>query len=127
MDVAKHLGINKMAASRRIATAEEGGWLVNKEAGKKTNVKDLVIGEPLPSEVGLPTPEGLAACTIVTEDTGKLEPHPAVGQQPVCTYAETQQIGMSNDEGSNLRRPGNNGLDGCDDFDDFDDADDIPF
>ncbi len=75
--VAEHMGsenINKMAASRRITTAERGGWLRNKndEKGKPKNIKDLDIGEPLPAKTGLPTPEMLAeedACNSVTPHT----------------------------------------------------------
>jgi hypothetical protein len=66
--VAKHCGINKMAASRRIGDAERGGWLVDTDLRK--NAKNLEIGEALPEEVGLPSPEAIAeACNSVTPFT----------------------------------------------------------
>ena len=50
--IANKLGISKMAASRRVAAAERGGWLVDND--RRKNVKDLDIGEPLPEKYGLP-------------------------------------------------------------------------
>ena len=54
--VARHLGIYKMAASRRIAAALEAGWLLNQGQGKR---QALVVGDDLPAVDGLPTPEAL--------------------------------------------------------------------
>lgn len=71
--VAAHLGINKMAAGRRITAAEKNGWLVN--VSQQENLKDLVLGESLPAESGLPTSESLGfeedseACNSVTLET----------------------------------------------------------
>jgi len=98
--VAEHMGsenINKMAASRRITTAERGGWLINKS--QQRNVKDLDIGEPLPAETGLPTPEMLTeeeACNSVTphtvRDTGssaRVSPDETHTQHPIYGTVNT--------------------------------------
>lgn len=75
--VADRCGINKMAASRRVASAEKGGWLINDVADNASSNagKNLVLGESLPVESGLPTPESLdfedfdASCNSVTPNT----------------------------------------------------------
>jgi len=56
--VAQHLGWTKMAASRRVGAALEGGWLTNCET-RKGYPYHLGIGEPLPPETGLLPPEDL--------------------------------------------------------------------
>jgi hypothetical protein len=57
--LATALGIDKMAASRRVKTAIHHGWLVNAEE-KRGKPAKLTLGEPLPERTGLPTPEALA-------------------------------------------------------------------
>ena len=69
--VAKHLKIGKSSASRRVNTALENGWLLNKS--EKTNGKsyDLHVGEPMPGdEVGLPDPSLLTDRSTVPPDLG---------------------------------------------------------
>ncbi len=66
--VAQYLKINNMAASRRIVDAEKGGWLIDQEKGR-SNIKDLNVGEPLPPEIGIPSPSKLNQCYTVTLDT----------------------------------------------------------
>jgi hypothetical protein len=60
-DVAKKLGIDRSAASRRISKALQGGYLKNLET-KRGQPKRLVIGDPLPEEGSiLPTAEEVKA------------------------------------------------------------------
>jgi MarR family len=51
--VARHLGVHKSTASRRVADAEREGWLVNRETsrGRRAN---LALGNTLQVEAGLP-------------------------------------------------------------------------
>jgi hypothetical protein len=51
--VAQALGINKMAASRRIRTAVAAGWLINLEQ-RRGHPLNLEPGEPMPEASGLP-------------------------------------------------------------------------
>ncbi len=71
--VAKHLGINKMAASRRVHVAIKNEWLINKEE-RKGYPAILEIGEPLPTRTGLPHPDTLKECNGVTRVTGRGSP-----------------------------------------------------
>jgi hypothetical protein len=66
--LASHLGVTKMAASRGVKAACAHGWLVNNETRKGYPAR-LVVGEPLPDRTGLPAPKSLAACNTVTADT----------------------------------------------------------
>jgi hypothetical protein len=69
--VAKHLKIGKSSASRRINTALDNGWLLDKSEKAKGKSYDLHIGEPLPGdETGLPNPELLTECSTVPPDLG---------------------------------------------------------
>ena len=64
--LADNLKINKMSASRRVNAALKSGWLVNHEA-RKGFPAQLDVGEPLPSEEGLPEPDTLRdRCNTVT-------------------------------------------------------------
>lgn len=65
-EVASHLGIPKKSASRRIAAALKGGWLVNGEA-RKGYPFQLALGEPLPHAAGLPCPEEVGCVTVSGE------------------------------------------------------------
>lgn len=58
-DLRKLLGLSKSTVSGRVKAALRGGWLVNCETvpGRSARLK---LGEPLPQEAGLPTPEALA-------------------------------------------------------------------
>jgi len=69
--LAKHLKIGKSSASRRVNTALENGWLVDKSEKTKGKSYNLHIGEPLPGdEVGLPNPGALVECSTVPPDSG---------------------------------------------------------
>ncbi|GIV18240.1 MAG: hypothetical protein KatS3mg022_3675 [Armatimonadota bacterium] len=57
--VAKLLGFHYEVAKRYVQRALNKRWLINR--GGKGEVHDLVIGEPLPDEVQLPTPEQVEA------------------------------------------------------------------
>jgi len=72
-DVALHLGITKMAASRRVKAALTNGWLVNDESRRGYPFK-LKVGEPLPERTGLPAPGTLTACNGVTPLTDGQRP-----------------------------------------------------
>lgn len=67
--VAKRLDIPKKSAARRVTAALKGGWLVNGEA-RKGYPFQLMIGEALPSEGGLPTPEQLGCVTVSAPTEG---------------------------------------------------------
>jgi hypothetical protein len=67
--VANHLAILKMAASRAVKTACAHGWLVNNEK-RRGYPASLVLGEPLPDRTGLPAPKTLETCNGVTPETG---------------------------------------------------------
>ena len=54
-DIMRALNLSKAAVSRRVSTAKRGGWLVDDETAKGRPAK-LRVGEPLPSDCGLPTP-----------------------------------------------------------------------
>ena len=73
-DVAKHLGMNKMTASRHVGNAFKGGWLVDKLEGKHKNLKDLDLGESLPPADGLPSPDALDYADPVTEGCNSVTP-----------------------------------------------------
>jgi hypothetical protein len=49
MQIAKELGLDKSAASRRVRTATEGGFLVNREVRKGRPAK-IALGEQLPKD-----------------------------------------------------------------------------
>ena len=62
-EVAKKLGLDKSAASRRVKTAIHKGYVKNLE-DKKGRPACLVLGDPLPDEVEvLPLPKSLASDT----------------------------------------------------------------
>ena len=51
--LADHLGINRLAASRRSKRALKEDWLINRES-RKGYPADFAIGEPIPDTEGLP-------------------------------------------------------------------------
>ena len=61
--IAKHLSLSKSTVSGRVNAALRGGWLVNLETmpGRAARLK---LGEPLPIESGLPTPEMLGEAAV---------------------------------------------------------------
>ncbi len=62
MELATHLDIGKMAASRRAKRALKEDWLLNREP-RKGYPADFAIGEPMPETEGLP----LLDCNTVTD------------------------------------------------------------
>jgi len=71
--VGERLGINKMAASRRVITAVKGGYLVNGE-DRRGHPASLTPGEALPAADGLPTMEELernGVTALTGGDTGR--------------------------------------------------------
>ncbi len=62
-DVMAALELSKAAVSRRVSAAKRGGWLIDDETVKGHPAK-LRLGEPLPAECGLPTPEELGCSTV---------------------------------------------------------------
>ncbi len=78
--VGERLGINKMAASRRVITAVKGGYLVNGE-DRRGHPASLTPGEALPAADGLPTMEDLGrngVTTLTGGDSGR-----SVGSEPL--------------------------------------------
>lgn len=67
VDVAKKLGQSDMSVSRNVRAAKKGGWLVNEEAraGLPAN---LVLGNDLPADAGLPHPSALSHNTATKTD-----------------------------------------------------------
>lgn len=53
--VAQYLEISKQAASGRVGTALQGGWIINREERSGRPYR-LDVGDPLPAESGLPSP-----------------------------------------------------------------------
>ena len=104
--IGQHVGINKMAASRRVNSALKGGWLVDNLADKKQQVKNLDVGEPMPPAEGLPSPEELdyqdpydnEACNSVTPFTERY----AAG---IFQQAEYSQNGTHAVEGEDKNTP----------------------
>lgn len=69
--LAKHLKIDRSIARRRANQALGLGWLVNNEA-RKRHTADLAIGDEMPPEAGLPSPDVI--CDILKK-TGHGESH----------------------------------------------------
>ncbi len=97
-DIQRALKLSKASVSRRVAGARHGGWLVDDETRKGHPAK-LRIGEPLPSEHGLPTPAQLG-CSSVSGSTdgrcGRLSARPSsIALKAVDT--ETEPVPWSAD------------------------------
>jgi hypothetical protein len=60
-EVARRLGLHHQQVRRAVEVAERHGWLENRARGRSGAAADLVLGEPLPDRVGLPTAEEVAA------------------------------------------------------------------
>jgi hypothetical protein len=68
--VARNLKICKSSASRRINTALDNGWLIDKSEKTKGKSYNLHVGEALPDdETGLPDPSLLTECSTVPPDS----------------------------------------------------------
>ena len=82
--VGERLGINKMAASRRVITAVKGGYLVNGE-DRRGHPASLTPGEALPAADGLPTMEELernGVTALTGGDTGRCVDSEALEADP---------------------------------------------
>lgn len=77
LDVAKHLGIHKATATRRINKAIGLGWLINEEERRGKPYR-LALGDPMPEDVGLPAPDLLRAsgCTVAGNTGEGISPPP---------------------------------------------------
>lgn len=81
--IAKHLRIDKSAASRRVRTAVDAGYLQNLET-KKGRPARLMLGESLPEQQTiLPSVEKLKCCSVDAGSTGMSIP--PLGLTPVTT------------------------------------------
>ena len=79
--VAKHLKLDKSAASRRVAVAVQQGYLENLE-DRKGRPARLVLGDPLPDKVDvLPMVEALQCCSV--QPGVRLIPSTLKGTTPV--------------------------------------------
>ena len=75
-EVARTLGIDKSAASRRVRVALDRGYLENLETQRGRPLR-LVLGDPLPEDqVILPEPERLHGCTRAEGDQEQPAPPP---------------------------------------------------
>ncbi|MQF48628.1 hypothetical protein FIM08_01810 [SAR202 cluster bacterium AC-647-N09_OGT_505m] len=62
----RELGIHRQQITRDVRKAVSRGWLIDHET-KDRSPRNLVLGEPIPSDQGLPTPESVRhAVTRVT-------------------------------------------------------------
>lgn len=79
--VAQVLNLDRSAASRRINAALEKGYLINTEK-KRGSAKKILIGDPLPNEIGvLPSPEKLMVCRCAGVTDGLNIPSPPPGYE----------------------------------------------
>jgi hypothetical protein len=95
-DVADKLGLDRSAASRRIADAERAGYLQNLES-RRGQAKRLVLGESLPADQEvLPTPEALDAMCRCAGVTGGIDtplpPPPDVPEQRTTVVTTASDI-----------------------------------
>jgi hypothetical protein len=99
--LAKHLGISKMAASRRANKAVTQDWIVNREQ-RKGYPADYVPGEPMPEVAGLPD---LNTITPVTE--GVLQQNEAKNERcnAVTAITDGDTPSPSRDTPDYLTRP----------------------
>lgn len=78
-EVAHQLGISVPSASRRVATAVRGGWLVNEET-RPSQTARLRVGEALPASSGLPSVDELRGHLPIQDAIVKTPP--AAGEAP---------------------------------------------
>jgi len=85
LDVAKHLGIHKATATRRINKAIGLGWLINDEERRGKPYR-LALGDPMPEDVGLPAPDLLrgSGCTVAGNTGGITPPPPPTETNPAA-------------------------------------------
>ena len=89
-DIMRALNLSKAAVSRRVSTAKRGGWLVDDETAKGRPAK-LRVGEPLPSDCGLPTPEQIG-CSTVSAFTGGNSPGCLLGDDEPAVAEVTEEF-----------------------------------
>jgi hypothetical protein len=73
--VAQTLGLDRGAASRRVAAAVARGYILNREE-KRGRPLRLVVGDPLPADIAI-LPERLHGCTVDGGDTPPSPPPPS--------------------------------------------------
>jgi hypothetical protein len=98
-DLKKALKLDKSVVSRRVAAALDAGLLRNLE-DRKGRPARLVLGDPLPDEIGLlPTPERLHGCTVDGGDNNtNPSPYSRNGAGQICE----QRGSEPSQEGENL-------------------------
>lgn len=97
-DIQHALGLSKAAVSRRVSAAKRGGWLVDDET-RRGHPAMLRLGEPLPSEYGLPSPDDLGSSTVsAPTDDRSVEPFVAPLQVPNHDIDEPVDDPVVNDE-----------------------------
>jgi hypothetical protein len=112
--VAKHLGLDHSAASRRVHAAMRGGWLVNDEPHRNRPAL-LRVGDPLPracvllspAELGPPPPEN--DCTPARQVRKALGPNEELACRLACSPAPAsahQDATPAPDAGVQSRIPG---------------------
>lgn len=85
--VRKKLDFTKMQALRAVRTAINNEWLVNQEPGKGRPA-DLIVGELLPEEIGLPKPSEV---TGVTPAVTQIQPSDQQGNRVTGNKSERVQ------------------------------------
>jgi len=93
-EVAKKLGIDRSAASRRVKVAISKGYLRNLDT-RRGHAARLVIGDPMPDGAELlPTPEALQHCMAVQIPECNTEPATLAQEaqdEGVCSVAEPEE------------------------------------
>jgi hypothetical protein len=68
----KELGIHRQQITRDVRKVVSRGWLIDLET-KERSPRNLVLGEPIPDDEGLPTPESVRhAVTCLTDGEGEV-------------------------------------------------------
>lgn len=89
--VARELRLDKSAASRRVRSAVDRGYLRNTETVKGRPAR-LVLDEPMPDEVEvLPSPDSLSRCAVAGVSTGIDAPLPPSLQREWAGWSEEQR------------------------------------
>ena len=97
--LAKTLGINKMAASRRARAATASGFLVNAE-DRRGRPARLTVGDPLPEGGGLPSPEELERNGVTPPTDGQGLQDVSDNDYPESALDGTDEDGSAADAGA---------------------------
>ena len=89
--LAKHLGLDKSAASRRVRVSLDRGFLTNAET-RKGRPSRLSVGDPMPENTPiLPTVETLRdRCSVAVDPEGIKTPLPSTALVPSAMLAEVR-------------------------------------